>query len=101
MSSERVSLRYAVHIHPEDGGLWAEVEELPGCFASGDNEEELQEALMEAIGLYLSTDHSHVQVQRCESGPVVGQPHDTSTVGYQSGMDPIETVQEQRFLVSS
>jgi len=44
-----------VHIHPEDGGLWAEVEELPGCFASGDNEEELQEALMEAIGLYLST----------------------------------------------
>ena len=28
---------------------WAEVSELPGCFASGKNLDELQEALQEAI----------------------------------------------------
>ena len=45
---------YTVNIHQEDSGhLWAEVEELPGCFASGDNLDELREALEEAISMYL------------------------------------------------
>lgn len=42
-----------VHIHEEEGSYWAEVVELPGCFASGDNLDELKEALLEAIDLYL------------------------------------------------
>jgi predicted RNase H-like HicB family nuclease len=48
---------YVVRIHNEGPGelLWADVEELPGCFASGRDMEELREALTEAIGLYLST----------------------------------------------
>jgi predicted RNase H-like HicB family nuclease len=52
MSEETVT--YHVHIH-DDGpdGLWTEVEELPGCFASGFNMDELRESLAEAIGLYL------------------------------------------------
>ncbi len=44
---------FTVRVHEEAGSLWAEVVELPGCFASGDNPDELQEALEEAISLYL------------------------------------------------
>lgn len=39
-------------VHQEDGSYWAEVVELPGCFASGDDLDELKEALAEAIFLY-------------------------------------------------
>jgi predicted RNase H-like HicB family nuclease len=54
---------YTVLVHDEGPeGLWAEVEELPGCFVSGATMEELWEALSEAIGLYLSTPDSHVEV---------------------------------------
>lgn len=42
-----------VVIHEEQGRLWSEVPELPGCFASGRTLEELGEALAEAVGLYL------------------------------------------------
>lgn len=45
---------FTVTLHQEeDGSFWAEVVELPGCFASGDNLDELREALEEAISLYL------------------------------------------------
>jgi len=37
----------------KDGSYWAEVVDLPGCFASGDSFDELLEALKEAIGLCL------------------------------------------------
>jgi predicted RNase H-like HicB family nuclease len=40
-------------VHEEDGSFWAEVKELPGCFASGFSIEELQEALVEAIQMSL------------------------------------------------
>jgi len=36
-----------------DGSWWAEVVELPGCFASGRTREELAEALEEAISFCL------------------------------------------------
>lgn len=42
-----------VQVRKEGPGYWADVVELPGCFASGDSLEELHEALGEAIGLYL------------------------------------------------
>lgn len=41
-------------IHREDGMYWAEVEELPGCFASGASTHELLEALQEAVSMYLA-----------------------------------------------
>lgn len=44
---------FSVLIHEEDGSFWAEVEELPGCFASGFTLPELQEALWEAMQMYL------------------------------------------------
>lgn len=49
-------------IHEENGSLWAEVTELPGCFASGKDLNELQEALIEAIGMCL-TEHEHSQMR--------------------------------------
>ena len=36
-------------VHQEDGSYWAEVVELPGCFASGFDLDELKEALVESI----------------------------------------------------
>jgi predicted RNase H-like HicB family nuclease len=46
---------YAVRVHHEPGEeLWAEVPELPGCFATGSDLEDLRLALGEAISLYLS-----------------------------------------------
>ena len=54
---------YTVRIHREEGEQpWAEVVELPGCFASGEDMAELRENLAEAISLYLSTPVSRVSV---------------------------------------
>jgi predicted RNase H-like HicB family nuclease len=41
-------------VHAEEGSYWAEVTELPGCFASGGTLDELTEALLESIQMYLS-----------------------------------------------
>jgi predicted RNase H-like HicB family nuclease len=47
-------IEFHVDVHEEeDGTFWAEVEELPGCFASGFSFEEVQEAVAEAIQLWL------------------------------------------------
>lgn len=44
---------YTLKVHYEDGNYWAEVVELPGCFATGRTMDELKEALGEAIGMVL------------------------------------------------
>jgi predicted RNase H-like HicB family nuclease len=56
---------YTVLIHDEGPRqrLWAEVEELPGCFAAGADMAELTEALAEAISLYLSEPGNDVRVE--------------------------------------
>jgi predicted RNase H-like HicB family nuclease len=41
-----------VEVHDEDGVLWGQVVELPGCFATGETLDELTEAVGEAIALY-------------------------------------------------
>jgi len=70
---DSMNLVYTVRIHEEDGSLWAEVEELPGLFVSGSDEDELQEALEEAIGLYLSTPQSRIVVRSEGRRPLVEQ----------------------------
>jgi predicted RNase H-like HicB family nuclease len=66
--------QYTVRIHDEGGQgyhLWAEVEELPGCFASGRDHDELLDALAETIGGYLSEPGHEVRVElRPEPGSV-------------------------------
>jgi predicted RNase H-like HicB family nuclease len=65
-----VDVTYTVRIHDEGpDGLWADVAELPGCFASGDNHEELMESLKESVGLYLSASDSPCVVSELEMGP--------------------------------
>lgn len=56
MSSE-TTREVTVRVHEEDDGwIWAEVRDLPGCFASGRTLDELREALEEAISLYVTDD---------------------------------------------
>jgi predicted RNase H-like HicB family nuclease len=63
MISESQTVDYRVRVrHEGPAGFWAEVVELPGCFASGFTTEELDESLREAIELYLSTPRSRVKV---------------------------------------
>jgi predicted RNase H-like HicB family nuclease len=45
-----------IRVHREDDAYWAEVTELPGCFASGESLDGLLEALEEAVTLYLEDD---------------------------------------------
>jgi predicted RNase H-like HicB family nuclease len=42
------------HIHIDDGSYWADVPELPGCFASGATLDELFASLHEGVALYLA-----------------------------------------------
>ncbi len=47
-------MELTARIHVEDGGYWADVPELPGCFASGDTLDELFESLQEGVALCLA-----------------------------------------------
>ena len=47
-------MEFAVIVHKgEDRGYWAEVPDLPGCYTQGDDMEELESNLREAIALML------------------------------------------------
>ena len=47
-------ITFHVDLHEEDdGSWWAQVKELPGCFASGFSLDELKEALAEAMQMWL------------------------------------------------
>jgi predicted RNase H-like HicB family nuclease len=47
-------MELTARIHIEDSSYWADVPELPGCFASGDTLDELFESLQEGVALYLA-----------------------------------------------
>ncbi len=49
-------MELTVRVHRENDTYWAEVVELPGCFASGDTLDELTQALSEAISLVMADD---------------------------------------------
>ncbi len=44
-----------VEVNREPSGYWAEIPDLPGCFASGATFDGLLEALSEAVSLYLTS----------------------------------------------
>ena len=61
--TEMQSMELHASIHEDDdGSLWADVKELPGCFASGATMSEFTEALIEAVGLYLEDGSAAVRV---------------------------------------
>lgn len=48
------TITYTAIVWPaEEGGYWAEVAELPGCFSQGESKPELQDNIKEAIETYL------------------------------------------------
>jgi predicted RNase H-like HicB family nuclease len=55
---ENWSMELTVNVHLEDEAYWADVPELPGCFATGDTLDELFDSLREGIQLYLATEDS-------------------------------------------
>ena len=57
---------FTLTVTHEDGMYWAQVKELPGCFASGADLDELKDALAEAIGMCLED----FSVSRVELEPV-------------------------------
>ena len=52
----------------EEGGYWAEVAELPGCFSQGESKAELLDNIQEAIETYLDGDGETA------AGPVPERP---------------------------
>jgi len=53
---------YNVIVHTADeGGYWAEVPDLPGCFTEADTLDELKENLKEAISLYLEDNPTTIE----------------------------------------
>ncbi len=74
MGGEMQELTVKVH-YDDDDMAWAEVVELPGCFASGESAAELTEAIEEAIALYLAADADAAQQARVSGFSVrVGTP---------------------------
>ena len=50
------SVNYTVKIHPAaEGGYWAEVPALPGCFSQGETLEEVTAMVREAMECYLAS----------------------------------------------
>lgn len=49
-----MKLKVVVH-EAEEGGYWAEVPALPGCFTQGETKDELMRNAQEAIALYLES----------------------------------------------
>lgn len=47
-------MELTARIHVEEGSYWADVPELPGCFASGDTLDDLFESLQAGVALYLA-----------------------------------------------
>jgi predicted RNase H-like HicB family nuclease len=45
-------MELTARIQIEEGSYWADISELPGCFASGDTLDELFESLRESVALY-------------------------------------------------
>jgi len=50
-----MTLKVLVH-KAEEGGYWAEVPALPGCFTQAENLTELRERALESIQAYLGAD---------------------------------------------
>jgi predicted RNase H-like HicB family nuclease len=74
-------MELTVVVHREPDGFWSEVDELPGCFASGRTLGELTEALGEAVGLYLGDEPVVLGGEPLEVGRVkvaLDQPPDPS-----------------------
>jgi predicted RNase H-like HicB family nuclease len=67
-------MELTARIHIEEGSYWADVPELPGCFASGDTLDELVESLKEGIALCLADDGAQNDSLHVTSATPTGRP---------------------------
>jgi predicted RNase H-like HicB family nuclease len=53
----RLEVTYTVLVYEDkdDGGYWAKVAELPGCYTSGETLAEIEENVKDAIAAYLES----------------------------------------------
>jgi predicted RNase H-like HicB family nuclease len=56
-----MKIKVVVH-KAEEGGFWAEVPSIPGCFTQGDTWEELLKNIYEAIEACLSVDTKEIEL---------------------------------------
>jgi predicted RNase H-like HicB family nuclease len=68
----RRRMELSVNVHRESGSYWADVAELPGCFATGDDLDELFASLREGVGLYLDDDASPAGRRSSDSFRITG-----------------------------
>ena len=62
--------RFRAVVHAEaEGGYWAEVPDLPGCFTQGDTLDEVYHNLAEAIACHLDIDTTAVRISLLEMAP--------------------------------
>ncbi|HWM95161.1 MAG TPA: type II toxin-antitoxin system HicB family antitoxin [Thermoanaerobaculia bacterium] len=63
----RIPVSYRALVHPEkEGGYWAEVPDLPGCFTQGVSLDEIYHNLAEAVASHLDLDTHSVQISLLE-----------------------------------
>jgi len=62
-----VGMELTANIHLKDGSYWADVPELPGCFASGETLDELFSSLDEGIRLYRNSSELSEQPLRVKT----------------------------------
>jgi predicted RNase H-like HicB family nuclease len=54
---------YRALVHPEkEGGYWAEVPDLPGCFTQGGSLDEIYHNLAEAVASHLDLDIDSIRI---------------------------------------
>ena len=54
---------YRALVHPEEeGGYWAEIPDLPGCFTQGNTLDEIYHNLAEAIASHLDLETHSVRI---------------------------------------
>lgn len=63
----RTPVSYRALVHPEqEGGYWAEVPDLPGCFTRGDSLDEIYRNLADAVACHLDLDTDSVRISLLE-----------------------------------
>ncbi|MHB0938234.1 MAG: type II toxin-antitoxin system HicB family antitoxin [Armatimonadota bacterium] len=67
-------MEYTVLFHPvEEGGYWAEVPALPGCYSQGETIEETKANIKEAIESHIAALKEEGQAVSGDNGILIGR----------------------------
>jgi len=67
-------MEYTVIMHrAEEGGYWAEIPALPGCYSQGETLEEVMENVKEAVESHVDALKQDNQVVPVERGLMIGK----------------------------